>query len=182
MKAIQESILAYAQSNKYLAPLLKISFTLAIIYPVFLVISKITLLNMVWNYIWVFGGVFYVAYIIGVILCFAKNQLIPMDIAYVCMAFHQLYMLRYGMSLNQLVYIAFYTAIAVACILATKKTAQWNQFMNDGLNKAAGLVKAENVVNSDKQVKKHIFCSTCGYELTDNAVFCNNCGTQIDHK
>jgi Predicted membrane protein len=179
MKTIQQSLLAYAESNKYLSPLLKISFILAIIYPLFLVLSKITLLNIVWNFIWMFGAVLYIAYIIGVILCFAKNQLIPLDIAFVCMAFSELYLLRYGMTLNQLIYIAFYSAIAAVCIVATRKTNQWNQFMNHGINKAESLIKTESAVSSDNRIKKHTFCPNCGNELMDDAKFCNSCGQQL---
>ena len=54
MKEIQKSILTYIESNKYSAPLLKIAGVMALVAPIYMVVSRIYFLHSVWNIIEIF--------------------------------------------------------------------------------------------------------------------------------
>ena len=41
MQTIQNALLDYARNNKYLSPLLKFSSAMAVIYPVYLIVSRL---------------------------------------------------------------------------------------------------------------------------------------------
>lgn len=120
MQTIQNALLDYAGNNKYLAPLLKFSSAMAVIYPIYTIVSRLSFLDFAWKYIGMISAVMYIAYFVGTILCFARNKLIPLDIAYSCMAVNYMLGLQYGVNLNRIVYIAFYGLIAGICIVATK--------------------------------------------------------------
>lgn len=180
MKNIQDSILNYACSNKYFSPLIKLAHILAVIYPIYLLATKITVLSVVWKYVGLFSAIFFIAYYIGTILCFANNKLIPLDVAYGCMTFYYVLSLQYGISLNRLIYICFYGLITGVCIVATKKTSQWNQLKETTFNKAAEYAAtAGNSISS--QTEHECTCPKCGKKIDPKMNFCNNCGNQINH-
>lgn len=107
--------------TKNLSLLLKFSSAMAVIYPVYLIVSRFSFLDFAWKYIWMISAVMYIAYFAGMNLCFARNNLILLDIAYSCMAVNYMLGLQYGVKLNRIVYIAFYGLNAGSCIVATKK-------------------------------------------------------------
>lgn len=180
MKTIQDSILNYAQTNKYFSPLIKFAHILAVIYPIYLLVSKITFLSVIWKYVGLVSAILYIAYYVGTILCFANNRLIPLNIAYGCMTFYYVLNLQYGISLNRLIYICFYGLITGVCIVATKKTSQWNQLKENTFNKAAEYAAAANNSISSQKDSENI-CPKCGKKVDPKMNFCNNCGSQINH-
>lgn len=180
MKSIQDSIMNYAQSNKFFSLLIMIEHVLAVIYPLYLLLSKITILSAVWKYVGLVSAIMYITYYIGTILCFANNRLIPLDIAYGCMTVYYILTLQYGISLNRLIYICFYGFITVICIAATQKTSQWNQLKETTFNKVSEVVA---VVDNSISVQKNSenVCPKCGKKVDPKMNFCNNCGNQINH-
>lgn len=62
MKEIQKSILTYIESNKYSAPLLKIAGVMALVAPIYMVVSRIYFLHSVWNIIEIFYAILYIAF------------------------------------------------------------------------------------------------------------------------
>lgn len=179
MQNIQNAILNYAHSNKYFSALLKISTALAVIYPIYSLLVHITALSVIWKYVGLISAVLYIAYYVGTILSFAANKLIPLDIAYGCLTLNYIFNLRYGITLNRLVYIVFYALIVSVCIIATKKGSQWNRFKEKTFSKVAQYAEAADNAISNEQVKNTI-CPNCGAKLDKKMKFCNNCGTQIN--
>ena len=178
MQKVQNAILEYARGNKYLAPMIKFASAMAVVYPVYLIVSRLSFLDFAWRYISMISAIMYIAYFIGTILCFAGNKLIPLDVAYSCMALNYMFGLMYGISMNRLTYMAFYALIACFCIVATTKTTQWAQAKEDTLKTAAKYVEATEDILSGKS-KEEIYCPNCGNKCSKDMKFCNNCGTPI---
>ncbi len=178
MSSIQKSILKYVQDNKFLQPLCKCSGVLAVIYPVYLVVARISFLNFFWKYIGMIVAILYIAYILGVLISFAENKLIQLDIAFSCMAFNHMLSLRYGVNLNRLVYIAFYAFLAVLCIVATSRSSQWDDFKISTLDKAARYAGAAGDALSIKS-DTGVICPECGNKCIGGAKFCNKCGKPL---
>lgn len=176
MQTVQNALLAYACNNKYLSPLLKASSAMAVMYPIYLIVSRLSFLDFAWKYIGMISAVMYIAYFVGTLLCFARNKLIPLDIAYCCMAVNYMLGLQYGVSLNRIVYIAFYGLIAGICIMTTKNSSQWVQFKASTFNKAAQYAKTAGEMLSSK-TEDDIVCPECGNK---DMKFCNNCGNPIN--
>ncbi len=179
MQTIQNALLDYFRNNKYLSSLLKVSSAMAVIYPVYLIVSRISFLDFAWKYIGIISAIMYIAYFAGTVLCFAKNKLIPLDIAYSCMTINYILGLQYGVSLNRIVYIVFYAFIAGICIVATKNSSQWVQFKVSTFNKAAQYVEVAGDALSGKD-ENNVVCPNCGNECNKDMKFCNNCGTLIN--
>lgn len=95
MREVQNSILKYVQRNRYLSPLLKCDVIMALAYPIYLVFSFVPVLSKLWGYIDIFYAIIYLSFFIGIILCFAQNKLIPMDIAFIGMMIYRLFSLQY---------------------------------------------------------------------------------------
>lgn len=179
MQAIQNALLGYARNNKYLSQLLNFSSAMAVAYPVYLIVSRLSFLDFAWKYIGMISAIMYIAYLAGTALCFARSKLIPLDIAYCCMAINYMLGLQYGVSLNRIVYIAFYGLIAGICIVATKNSSQWVQFKVSTFNKAAKYAKVAGEAISSKD-EDDVVCSKCGNKCNRDMKFCNNCGNTIN--
>ena len=179
MQTIQNALLEYAHNNKYFSSLLKFSSAMAVIYPAYLIISRISFLDFAWKYLGMISAIMYIAYVVGAMLCFARNKLIPLDIAFCCMAFNYMLGLRYGASLNRFVYIAFYAVIAGICIVATKDSSQWAQFKSSIFNKAAQYAEVAGEALSNKS-EENVICPNCGHKCNKDMKFCNNCGTPVN--
>lgn len=178
MNLIQNAILEYASNNKYLSPLLKYSSGMAVAYPIYLIVSRFTFLEFAWQYVGMFSAIMYVAYCVGTILCFAKNKLIPLDIAFSCRAVNNLLGLQYGISLNRIVYIVFYSLIAAICIIATKNSSQWTLFKVSTLTKAAQFAETAGGTLSNKN-EDYVICPVCGNKCDKDMNFCNVCGNPL---
>lgn len=178
MKEIQNSILAFAQENKYFSKLIKFDVVLAIIYPIYILLAKVIFLNIVFQYLGMISALFYIGYFVGTILCFAENKLIPLDIAFGGMAISYLFNLRYGISFNRLLYIVFYGAILGVCLVETRKSLQWNKFKVSAFSKVADVADAMGERINEKG-REQCFCPNCGAKLDKKMRFCNNCGNQI---
>lgn len=121
MKEIQRKLLGYFENNVYFVNLFKFDGIMAVIYPIYLLSIKGSLLSTFWYYGGTFLAILQIAFIVGTVLCFAENKLIPLDIAFGCMALHALLKLQYGITLNRLTSFAFYAFIAGVCIKSTKE-------------------------------------------------------------
>lgn len=179
MQKIQTALLDYVRHNKYLSPFLKFSSVLAVIYPIYLLVSRISILDPVWNYVSSIDSILLIAYYIGTILCFASNKLIPLDIAYCCRAINYIFSLQHGITLNVIVYLAFYSLISGICIVATKNNSQWARLKETTFNKAAQYAEAAGDAISGKSEEEY-FCPNCGKKCNKKMKFCNNCGTKIN--
>ncbi|MCR4650294.1 MAG: zinc ribbon domain-containing protein [Lachnospiraceae bacterium] len=178
MSSIQKSILEYVQDNKFLQPLGKCSGVLAVLYPVYQVLAHVSFLHFFLKYIGMIVAILYIAYLLGVIISFAQNKLIPLDIAFVCMAFNNMLGLEYGVNLNRLVYIAFYGLLAVLCIIATGRSSQWDDFKISTFDKAARYAVAAGDALSTKS-DTGVICPECGNKCIGGAKFCNKCGKPL---
>ena len=176
MQQIQKAILDYSLHNRYLSPLVTFSSILALLFPIYAVASRVLFLSFLWKYIGMFSAIMYLAYYAGTILCFAKNQLVPLDIAFCCMTVNSMFDLQYGVSLNQIAYIAFYAMLAGICIAATNHTSQWGEFKGSTYQKVAQCAERAGDALLSKQ-KDYTFCPKCGNRCSKGTKFCHNCGT-----
>lgn len=184
MKDIQNSILVYAENNKYLSIVTPFSEIFLLIYPVYLLLIKITALNAIWNVVEWFSAIFYVCYVAGLILSFARNKIVALDIAFVLLAVNRLFVLGNGINLSRLVYFLYYLALAVIAVRATRNTDQWEETINI-TNRQACYQHTDGGINSiSKGIENaakpdFVFCCECGRKLPYGSRFCDFCGYEI---
>ena len=180
VKEIQKSILTYIESNKYSASLLKIAGVMALVAPIYMVVSRIYFLHSVGNIIEIFYAILYIAYYAGTIMCFAKDDMIPLSIAYGFMAVNSICNLTYGISLNRIVYLVFYAFLAGICIKAAIENSQLDHAKETILQN--GTKYAENVKTafSDKTENEIRYCPMCGAKCSKDMKFCCKCGHSME--
>ena len=181
MKNIQIAISEYVKRNKFLYSMTRFASVLALIYPIYCLLSKISFMSPVTKVISSFSTLLLFLYYLGTLLCFSKNKLIPLDIAYICMAINYLFNLQYGITFNRLVYIAVYGFLVAVCIIATRKTSQWSGFIKTSLDKTAKATEAAGNIITPRTSKptSEVICPKCSTRNSMDMKFCKNCGNQL---
>lgn len=181
MKKLQAALLEFASENKYLTIVQKLSTVLALIYPIYAVLRKMTFLNFLTSPVSYFSTLLLYLYYAGTVMCIAENKLVALDIAYGLVALkHVLDLFSYGLSINRLTTIAAYAIILTICILETKKTDQWDNFAAKSLEKTSEVAKSVgNLVPKKENVENNVVCPHCGGLNDPDVKFCKACGKQI---
>lgn len=180
MKEIQKSILTLIEENKYATLLLRFAGVMAVISPVYMVISRISLLDPVWNMIGMIAAILYLAYYAGTIICFAKGDMIPLSIAYGFMTVNNICNLTYGINLNRIVYILFYAFLTVICLKAAKENSQLDRAKETILLNGTKYVGNAKTTFSNKAENAVQYCPMCGTKCSKDMRFCCNCGHPMD--
>lgn len=192
MREIQRSILDYANKNKYLSIAVRFAEIMLLIYPTYLLLIKITALISVWGIIGKVSSVFYVCYVLGAILTFAKNRWLFLDAAFLMIAFNRLLSFRFSITFNQFVYLGFYLALAAICIMETRKSNQFEEVISllkaivrkisqkGNKNQGQDYFEHRTMNENPELTGSFIFCDQCGQKLSAGSKFCGNCGSKID--
>ena len=207
MRDIQNSLWRYIEKNVILAGLANCAEVLVLIHPIYLLLSRYMDRFVVWHWIADISALFYVCYLLGLVLVFAKNRLLFLDLAFLLLAVNRLFYFTYGMNLNRVVYLTLYITLAVLCIVATTQTVSVNDLLSNSntMNYGNKGRKADNQnvynpaleqriirpvdpvvgmdpaasVESAAPVDNYRFCSKRGQKLPADALFCDNCGQKL---
>lgn len=179
MTEVQNALLKYVKSNTYFSVFLKIDFLLAVIYPLYLILNRIPVLDDVWKYVGMVASLFYIMYLTGVIICFAENKWVPLSVALGIRAVNCIFSLKYGFSFNSLVYIAFYCLLTCICIMKATEDAQWNKLKMKTLGNVSKYAGNVNNALGNNQAPNSV-CPNCGALIDDEMRFCRNCGKPVN--
>ena len=120
MNKIQEGILELAESTGYSQLLGALAVPFALIYPAYLVLSRIPLIGAVVGLLSGISALFLIIFYVGAIICYAHGQHAILTVSFALMALnHIVSLISYGVSLNRIIYILFYVVIAYVCYRAT---------------------------------------------------------------
>ncbi len=115
-------------------------------------------------------GLCYIASLIGLLVCFAKNDTKKVGIYFILSAasFVVNLLRGYSLNINSLVYLAFYIFIAVIALKYNDKVV---------VNSTPIITPAPQ---PQPNAESGVICSKCGNQLKPGASFCGVCGTKVE--
>lgn len=112
LSELKGAVLAYSARNPLFSVLLPFSKLLVLIYSVYLLLNNILFLSPITSVITWISPLLYIAYIIGLVLCFAKNEMLIISIAFWLRAIDDLlFIIQYTVNVNSIVGIILYAAL-----------------------------------------------------------------------
>ena len=84
---VQQSLYEYFKQKKIVVLLMQFAVILALVYPIYLIMTRLSFLNFITGILGHINIVFYFAYLIGLILCFAKRDMMAVFIAFALRTF-----------------------------------------------------------------------------------------------
>lgn len=113
----------------------------------------------------------YIASLIGLLICFAKNDFKKIGIYFILSAAPSILNLFRGYSFNisSLIYVAFYVFLAVCAL----------RYNGDAMPYAPTVVPQTTPVENNSAPAENR-CSKCGNALKPNASFCGVCGAKVE--
>lgn len=113
---LQNATLNYVSQSKLFITFIPYSKIITLIYGVYSVIYSLGFLNLIMQYVWCVGGILYFLSIIGLIISFAKNDMLPVIALFVLMAIGDLLSVigsgMFGVSIQSAVYMVIYIYLA----------------------------------------------------------------------
>ena len=82
LSEVQKTLDKYFRGNNVTVLLMQFSKILALIYPIYLILTRISFLHFVTGILGTVSIVFYFAYFIGLVMSFAKNDMLTITIAF----------------------------------------------------------------------------------------------------
>lgn len=113
LSKLQNTVYECVMNQPLLILFMKYSRVLALIYPVYLVLNRIPYLNPVISIIAYVGAILYGLYLIGILLCFAKREMIYVVIAFACRTLAYIISLVHYFSISSILCLALYAALTV---------------------------------------------------------------------
>lgn len=118
-------------------------------------------------------GLFYIASLIGLLVCFAKNNTKKIGIYFILNAAAIAMNILRGhlFNINLIVYLAFYVFLAVI-------TLKYNNASSANVTSITPVAPPQAYTeNTDSS---GTICSKCGNQLKPGASFCGGCGTKVE--
>lgn len=134
---LQNVMFGYLCQNKLFNKIIPFSSTATIIYGIYSVlynlpfIYSIPLLYKIRNFVWVFVGIIYIICILGLIISFAKNDMMPIMILFALLSVSDILktisslMNEYmgiGYAIQDLIYVGIYAYFAYMAMVRYNKT------------------------------------------------------------
>lgn len=110
---VQKSLMNYLKSNSISVLLMQFSKILILIYPIYRIIGNFGFLSFITGIIGMFSAILYLGYIVGLVISFAKNDMISIGIALGLIAVDYLIgMIMYSFSVSTILWFALYGGLA----------------------------------------------------------------------
>lgn len=114
---VQRMMDSYFKGNRIVVVLRQFANVLALIYPIYLILTRISFLNVFTGVLGNISIILYFAYFIGLILCFAKNDILTVTIAFGLKAILEIIdLFVFSINLNAILSIIAYAAITVLAL------------------------------------------------------------------
>ena len=113
----------------------------------------------------------YIASLIGLLICFAKNDFKKIGIYFILSAAPSILNLfrGYSFTISSLIYVAFYVFLAICAL----------RYNGDAATYSVPVVTPQTTPNASNTSVENK-CTKCGNILKENASFCGVCGTKIE--
>ena len=113
LSELQDAVYSYVVRNPFFAMLIQFSKILVLLYPIYMVLCKISFLNELTIVIGYISVILYMGYIIGIILCFAKKDMLYISSALLLRAIVRLIsIIQFSFSLNNVIGMVLYAMLA----------------------------------------------------------------------
>ena len=115
LSEVQGTMDRYFRGNNVTVLLMQFSNILALIYPIYLILTRFNFLDFITGIFGTVSIIFYFAYFIGLILCFAKNDMLTVTIAFGLKAALEIIdLFVFSIGINSILSIVAYIAITIA--------------------------------------------------------------------
>ena len=125
LTTVQKTLLEYLKGNHFFSMLLPFSAVITLVYCIYNVLSNITFLTFVSKF-YAISGILFIAYAIGLIISFAKNDMLIIMIAFALMALSNvLEFFVFGNivpRISSIIDVIIYGALAYMAMLRYNKT------------------------------------------------------------
>lgn len=112
-KELQKDLMDCVKNNSIGVLLMQFSKILVLIYPIYRIIGNFSFLSFITGIIGMFSAVLYLGYMIGLIISFAKNDMLSIGIAFGLIAVDYLIgMIMYSFSVGTILWLALYGGLA----------------------------------------------------------------------
>lgn len=113
LSEVQKSLMNYMKGNSISVLLMQFSKILVLIYPIYCIIGNLGFLSFLTGIIGMFSAILYLGYVIGLIISFAKNDMLSIGIAFGLVAIDYLIrMIMYSFSVSTILWFALYGGLA----------------------------------------------------------------------
>ena len=121
---IQRTMDSYFKGHGIVVVLRQFANVLALIYPIYLILTRISFLDVFTGVLGNISIIFYFAYFIGLILCFAKNDMMTVTIAFGLRTILEIIdLFVFSINLNSILSIVAYAVITVLALYYNKINA-----------------------------------------------------------
>lgn len=121
---IQRTMDSYFKGHGIVVVLRQFANVLALIYPIYLILTRISFLDVFTGVLGNISIIFYFAYFIGLILCFAKNDMMTVTIAFGLKTILEIIdLFVFSINLNSILSIVAYAVITVLALYYNKINA-----------------------------------------------------------
>lgn len=121
---IQRTMDSYFKGHGIVVVLRQFANVLALIYPIYLILTRISFLDVFTGVLGNISIIFYFAYFIGIILCFAKNDMMTVTIAFGLRTILEIIdLFVFSINLNSILSIVAYAVITVLALYYNKINA-----------------------------------------------------------
>lgn len=106
---VQKTLSEYFNGNAVSVMAMRFASVLTLIYPVYILLTRISFLHIITGIVSWFGILLYFAYLIGLILCFAKNDFKIITLAFALKTLTEFVdMFMYSFNINVVLSIVMY--------------------------------------------------------------------------
>lgn len=114
VRDVQKSLYNLFKTNSIGYVFLQASAVLTLIYPIILVLGGIPFIGGFMGIFSMFGAVWFLAYLVGLIASFAKNDMTIISVAFALRAVdYVISIIRYAFSINLLLFAVLYAVLAI---------------------------------------------------------------------
>ncbi|MCD8181228.1 MAG: hypothetical protein LUF26_07115 [Firmicutes bacterium] len=116
LSEVQKTLESFFKSKSITLVLMQYSAVLTLVYPVYLIMTRASFLHIITGILSAVSIIFYFAYLFGLILSFAKNDMLTVIIAFALITFIELLdLFLYSISVNAILSFLAYAAVTVMC-------------------------------------------------------------------
>ena len=122
---VQRTMDSYFKGNEIAVVVRQFANVLALIYPIYLILTRISFLNVFTGILGNLSIIFYITYLIGLILCFAKNDMRTVTIVFGLKTILEIIdLFVFSTNLNSILSVIVYAVLTVLALYYNKINAE----------------------------------------------------------
>lgn len=172
MTELRQSLRRVLESNQLITAVMPAAFVLVLLHPAFSFINSLTYISFYAQ----LRSVFYIAYVLGLLICFANELDWAMGAAFSVFTLQYIISFFKYFTINTAVYVVYYGVLAFFVLRGVIGAGKFNTSAAFGTNTGSGASawRAEPVQTEAAPVGG--FCPNCGKPIDPNGAFCPHCG------